>query len=424
MPLTIPWLLALLPSVPLVCIYLAFRVLLQSKKFEMVNLLLRGQSLQKYLEAYGRRQVQPPGDLSDPGAAYAFVQKIVSKIFWLEYSGWEYLLAISFNVLVTSAVVVLGLSCAGIAMGIPDSLTSHLVGNSTVKNIVAGGIGALVWSIYEFAERYRSGDLAADSIFRMGSRMLIVSAVGAFLATLLNERLALPTAFGIGVLPIDSIRSFLNTQTSKALKLPALESKHPDTLFLSIQGWNDLVCEKLTRAGISSVEQLACTNPFQIFLRSNLDWRVILDLCDQALLILYIGPKIESIRSLGFRSAGELAEINWSKDDKDSFSQFSYEEAIQEIASALGMEVIQVRMLMRSISEDISVSLLATLWSDDTPGHDDDEEDEAPPEAPPGDSHASGTEPGGADESDGHPTSDEDGGGRNYASCAGSIWSR
>ena len=41
---------------------------------------------------------------------------------------------------------------------------------------------------------------------------------------------------------------------------------------------------------------------------------------------------------------------------------------IAEVASALEMSDLQTRILIRSMSEDITVSLIATLWSDDTPG--------------------------------------------------------
>jgi hypothetical protein len=371
------WLLTLVPSVPLLCIYFAFRSVLKSKKFDMVTLLMRGETLTKYLAAYGRRQESAPPNLNDEAALSAFVTKIVNKIFWLQYSNSEYSLAILFNVLVTMLLTALALTYAGIAIGIPTTLTDHIPKNATMTNIIAGGIGALLWSIFEFADRYHSGDLGPDSIFGMGVRMLIVSSVGAIVGTVVIERLALPVAFGVGVLPIASVRTFVLSRTTKSLKLPADPAPKEDPLFASLQGWNQNVCEKLLRAGISSVEQLACINPFQIFLRSNLDWRVILDLCDQALLVVYIGERAKELRILGFRSASELAAIDWNKDDTESFfSDFTRDDAIKEIASGLKMEVVQARMLIRSLSEDITVNLLATLWSDDTPGDHNEPEDD------------------------------------------------
>ncbi|MBB5344209.1 hypothetical protein [Tunturibacter empetritectus] len=337
---------------------------------------MRGETHTKYLAAYGRRQENTTPNFEDEAALNTFVTGIVNKIYRLQYSDWEYFYAILFNVVVTALLTALAMSTAGISMGLPPALTDHLPKNAEVTNIIAGGIGALLWSIYEFAERYRSGDLAPDSLFRMGARMLLVGAVGALVGAVINEHLAWPVAFGVGVLPISTVRSFISERTLRALKLPSATQIKENPPFTCLQGWNQDVCEKLLRAGISSVEQLACTNPFQIFLRSNLDWRVILDLCDQALLVVYIGEKAEKIRLLGFRSAGELAEMDWSKEDSDYFSDFTREQAIGQIADALEMDVLQVKMLIRSLSEDITVSLIATLWSDDTPGDHHDEDDE------------------------------------------------
>ena len=371
------WLLTLLPSVPLLCIYWAFRTVLVSKKFEMRMILLRGESLTKYLSAYGSTQGKITEDLEDEEARASLVSGIVDQIFRLEYSKSEYLPALLLNVFVTVLLMLLAMSSVGIPMGLPPVLTEHLPNTSEVTDIIAGGVGAFIWGIYELAERYRSGDLAPDSLFRMAARMLIASAVGALVGVIVNERLAWPIAFGVGVLPVATVKSFISERTLKALKLSSAPTIQENPPFTCLQGWNQDVCDKLQLARITSVEQLACTNPFQIFLRSNLDWRVILDLCDQALLVVYIAENAEKIRKLGFRSAVELAVIDWDKDNSEFFADMSRDDVINQIASSLGMETLPVRMLIRSISEDITVSLIATLWSDDTPGeHNDEEQDD------------------------------------------------
>jgi hypothetical protein len=102
---------------------------------------------------------------------------------------------------------------------------------------------------------------------------------------------------------------------------------------------------------------------------------VILDLSDQAMLILYIGEAIERLRPLGIRSAVELADINWSKDDQDFFGDLTPAQSIQSIASALGMEEQSVQLLIVSLSGDATVNFLGALWSDDTP--DDDADDDS-----------------------------------------------
>jgi hypothetical protein len=205
--------------------------------------------------------------------------------------------------------------------------------------------------------------------------LLVLGAVGAVVGALMNDRLAWPVAFALGALPMSAVRTFVAGRARKALRLPDPSTVKAKPSFTALQGWNDELLEKLTRAKIFSVEELACTNQFQLFLRSNLDWRVILDLSDQAMLILYIGEAIEKLRPLGIRSAVELAEINWSRDDPEFFGDMTHDQAVDSLASALKMDEQSVRLLIISLSGDATVNFIGALWSDDTPddGHDNEE---------------------------------------------------
>jgi hypothetical protein len=68
--------------------------------------------------------------------------------------------------------------------------------------------------------------------------------------------------------------------------------------------------------------------------------------------------------------------MDWSEDDPKFFSGFSQTQAIDGISATLEMEVEAVRMLIRSISEDVTVGFLGTLWTEDTPVDDEEDEDE------------------------------------------------
>jgi hypothetical protein len=275
----------------------------------------------------------------------------------------------------TVVLIALAFSFAGVQLGLPSQLQSFLVGNAYARDVAAGGIGGLVWGIYELCERYRSGDFPPDALFTLGARLLVLGGVGAVVGVIVNDRLAWPVAFGLGVLPTPAVRSYIADRTRKALSIANPSDAPAMPPLTALQGWNTELSEKLARAGISSIQELACSNQFQLFLRSNLEWRVILDLSDQAMLILYIGEAIERLRPLGIRSAVELADINWSKDDQDFFGDLTPAQSIQSIASALGMEEQSVQLLIVSLSGDATVNFLGALWSDDTP--DDDADDDS-----------------------------------------------
>ena len=208
---------------------------------------------------------------------------------------------------------------------------------------------------------------------------MFAGAAGAIAGDLINDRLAWAVAFGLGLLPTPAVQRFIVDRTRKALNLPDISSAATDPNLAFLQGWDADVSDKFARAGVTSVQQLACSNQFQLFLRSNFEWRVILDFCDQALLVLYVGESINNLRPLGIGSAVELAGIDWfSEDDDEYFVGFTYDEAIGMIASAVGKNEKNAGLLVRSLSEDATVKFLGVPGSDDTPeeGEDDEEEGE------------------------------------------------
>jgi hypothetical protein len=139
------WLLTLIPSVPLLLVYFVFRRVLVSKKFEMRMLLERGEALTKYLSAYGGPQ-QNAG-VPSKEAREELIASIVDQIFRLRYSTLEYLPAIAFSMGANSLLMVLVLSFAGVPLGLP--LQNVLAGNSYLRDVIAGGVGALIWGTYE-----------------------------------------------------------------------------------------------------------------------------------------------------------------------------------------------------------------------------------------------------------------------------------
>jgi hypothetical protein len=358
------WALALVPALPLFFIYLAFRSVLDSKKFEMEMLLDRGETLTNYLAAYGGSEDSTEHKSAERQEDQ--IERIVGQVFRLHYPTAEYALALTLSTIVIALLVILGFSLAGLPLGLPANLKDALAGNANVRNIVSGGVGALVWSIYELVERYRSRDLPADGFFAPGIRIVVVGAVAAVISPVVNEHLAVSVAFAIGALPLSAVLDFVSRRARKQLGLPEPVTIEPIPSFNILQGWNADISQRLARSGVSSVQALACANQFELYLRSSLEWRIILDLSDQALLVLYVGDRIEKLRSTGIRTAVELAELDWSEGE-EYFNGIDRDSLIDAIGTALNLGPLEVRHLIRSVSNDATVDFLASLWSDDTP---------------------------------------------------------
>jgi hypothetical protein len=372
-PPRIGWLIAALPSLPLFCIYFAFRKVLDAKKVEMRMVLERGQSLTKYLAVYGRRQFPSKKDETQEITREETIQRIVNRVFGLQYSAEEYWPAILFCFVVITLLTAISLILAGFELGLTGGIQEAIRSSPFGREVVAGGFGSLTWAIYELAEQYRSGGLAPDNLFSLATRIIIGATVGAMIGTFAKPDLAWPLAFAAGALPIRTIRSFLTDRALAGLKLSAAPetSAHPSLEL--IQGWTPDVASRLARAGVTSAEQLACTDPFQTFLRSNLPWRVILDLSDQALLLMYVGENIKKLRPLGIRSAVELAFLGWRTDEPKYHYEMSHTDAFKCVATATETSVENTKLLIRSLADDLTVEFLASLWTDDTPAEDEED---------------------------------------------------
>lgn len=341
------------------------------RKLEIETLLRRGATLTRYLAAYGGSAEAPIRELPSEGQT----KKIVEQVFQLHYRLAEYICALIFSGIMIFVLVALAFLLAGIPLGLPEDLKVALYSRPAVRNIVAGGVGALVWSIYELIERYRSRDLPADGFFAVGLRILVVGTVSAIIGVVVNDNVAAPLSFGIGALPLNNVLDYITRRTRKQLGISEPSAIQSDPSFNSLQGWNADVSQRLARAGVSTLQALACANQFELYLRSSLDWRIILDMSDQALLILYVGDRIQALRPFGIRSAVELAQLDWSEGE-EYFEGINREMLLERLGKALGLEDVEVRHLIRSVSNDATVNFLASLWSDATPSEEDDIEEE------------------------------------------------
>jgi len=131
----------------------------------------------------------------------------------------------------------------------------------------------------------------------------------------------------------------------------------------------------------------------KLLLRTNLEWKTILDIIDQAILFDYFGDKCERLREFGIRGSIELASIQDDLTNDDATVRAQCELLLASVALRLEVEEVAVRNAIRNAYEDVQVELLWDLWGDTDPGgeddparasepqRDDDDEQDSPTEA-------------------------------------------
>jgi hypothetical protein len=292
-PSILYWVLILSPGLPLLALDISYRRILTQKTRELEARFKSFPDLQKRYEgAYGSPQIRE----------------------YLEnFHHWKtYLVPIVITSIVASAFAALALIASGVDLGLPSSIQQRIA-QRLPATLLAGAAGAYLWGLFDLLERHGSADLSSTAIHSTWLRILLAAAIGPIFASAFNEHLAVAVAFTIGGLPIRQIRHLANNKFGFGTQ------STPDQLFLNlVQGMTPRARERLADEEIDSVERLAFADPVRLLTRTNIEWNVILDLIDQAILINFVGDKIGDLRLLGVRGAIELAELYYRKEPSES----------------------------------------------------------------------------------------------------------
>ncbi|MFY9532262.1 MAG: hypothetical protein WBC04_21845 [Candidatus Acidiferrales bacterium] len=335
------WIIALTPAALYVWLYFSYLQVIRDKRDELKRLLVRGGAMQQYASAYGNL-----GDDAEQIASRVLIRN--------NYAALSYLRALVFTAFITTIATAVAIAKAGLPISLPSRLVQFINTAPAIPAMLAGCAGAFVWGLYELLRRYRIGDLTPSVIYFTGIRLMVLAGVGPALSTVLKTEFSWAIAFGLGVMPLNTIAQVAAEPTRRALKLPAPSSPVPDALLAFIQGLSPEMIDRLGEAGIYNVQQLAFTDPLRLLVRTNLDWKVILDLVDQAFLAVYVGPKIVELRSMGIRGAVELCGVR----DQANKSQLT-----ASIAAILGRSADDVQSLIDTVCLDPTRGFIAELWS-------------------------------------------------------------
>ena len=131
-----------------------------------------------------------------------------------------------------------------------------------------------------------------------------------------------------------------------------------------IQGLTPKIIDRLSEEEIYSTEHLANADPIKLLLRTKFEWKVILDIIDQAILFNYTGERITNLRTLGIRGAIELAEIGTHLQITDDEAKQQAESMVPTIASTLEVDEHVVKQLMYTLIEDPQLDFIWTLWGE------------------------------------------------------------
>src|SRR5215469_1630752 len=356
MALIVYWLAVIATGLPFVMIYVAYRRTLLGKRVIAQQVMSQEGVLESYLNAFGRAAISSSGE--KPSA-----QEVVDTLFNFYYSTGSYLFGIAMNLLVAIGVS----TCIAVAAHIPLlNLAPDLarLAGKTTPPLAFSFVGAYIWTLYDLLKRYRSVDLTPAAFQFSWLRLLAACVVGPLISAGAADGLKNLIAFGIGMLPLQAVFEYFADLASKQMgKTINQKQAWPPDLY-KLQGMTLDSIDRMEERRVDSVATLAYTDPIKLFLKAEIDWLVIIDVIDQALLYNYVGDKLAILPPVGIRGSIEAAIIYQRLRSGDPAEKDEANALIVKLKDKLGLSQEETLNLIRTVWEDGQVKLLSHLFGD------------------------------------------------------------
>ena len=174
--------------------------------------------------------------------------------------------------------------------------------------------GAYTFVTWDFFARMQRRNLSPADTCRGALRLAIAIPVGYVFSVLLQPSLGPFIAFAVGVFPIGALGLILRQLANKKLGLEIGAAEASDQV-VKLSGVDLSTAARIEDADITTIAQLAWCDPIQLSMRSNLSFAYVVDIVSQALAWVYLGDRINDLRTIGLRGAYEISVF---LDDLDS----------------------------------------------------------------------------------------------------------
>lgn len=356
MALIVDWLAVIATGLPFAMIYLAYRRTLLGKRMLAQQVMAQEGVLESYLNAFGRTAISSSGQ--NPTA-----KEVVDTLFNFYYSTGSYLFGIAMNLLVATGVS----TCIAVAANIPLlNLVPELarLAGKIPATLAFSFVGAYIWSLYDLLKRYRSVDLTPAAFQFSWLRLLAACVVGPLISAGATDGLKNLIAFGVGMLPLQAVFDYFADLASKQMgkNINQKQACPPD--LYKLQGMTLDSIDRMEERRVDSAATLAYTDPIKLFLKTEIEWLVIIHVIDQALLYNYVGDKLAILPPIGIRGSIETAIIYQRLLSDDQAEKSEANALIAVLSPKLGLSMPETLNLIRTIWEDGQVRLLSRLFGE------------------------------------------------------------
>lgn len=232
---------------------------------------------------------------------------------------------------------------------------------------VAAFVGAYAWVLLDLIAKAHLCDLKPTNLLNASFRLVLSAPLGLAVAALLKDQAGIPVALFLGAFPTRTITTMARRKAGSFLNLEN-SSNHDPSQLQTLQGLNREVRERFEQEGVSTILQLAYSDPIVLTMRTNFSFSYVVDCCSQALAWLYFEDKLKRIRSFGLRGAQEINNLIGEIDDSENQPDCAKRagQCLNIAAAELEMDSMTFEWILREVAEDPYTKFLCEIWCSDS----------------------------------------------------------
>ncbi len=340
-----------------------------------------------FISGWERKRVQTIGNLSDNAKLLYFEQFVLEERnvtlqdanarfanYFIKTFGRKRFIIPVVMFVITSFVVVLF-----------SSITIHhylYPGTDVIVALpslaLAANSGAYMYVLADLISRNRRLDLTPADFSWASFRFIIAVPFAYALSAMFNESIATTVAFLVGAFPTHTLRRIAQRLASRNLNIGESEEKGVSELE-RLQGITTTNAEVFADEGVTTILQLAYSDPIDISIRTSFAFSYVVDCMSQALAWIYLEDDMKKLRRFSLRGAQEInflhIELNGSEEEirsikynediaKDRIKKIrsTAADTLRSAALELNMDVEAFNRVVDEIAIDPYTRFLYNTW--------------------------------------------------------------
>lgn len=230
------------------------------------------------------------------------------------------------------------------------------------KIAISAFLGAYAWVLYDQFERFRNGDFTAHDVYAAIYRFLIAIPLGISFALLMNEKIQVGTAFLLAAFPTTTLLKLARRLVNQRLEIGEAEKGGPLELE-KLQCVGRTNAERYLNEGISTIAELAWSDPIDLTIRTNREFNFVIDSISQALLWIYFEDRVKELYPLSLRGAQEVCTLFDDLDSGKPKAKDAAERTVITAAKKMEMERESFIYTLVAVRDDPYSQFLFRIWA-------------------------------------------------------------